>query len=206
MEISTQDYKHCSVVSVTGRFEPNNRDEFTAALSKLVESGRFNIILDFAGVVFMSGNELAIMISLRKAVRTVDGGVVLAHPSTQVRNLLEMSGLEKLFMVFDTWEEAANFFRRDNKPAPSEPSQKVVEIWEEAAHSFRRHVKPAPSEPSQPEKFIRMGAGFAIGISIGLGIGRAFDIPAIGILIGIAIGVAIGAWFEHRSEVKGESD
>lgn len=110
MEIDVKEYKRVSVIAVSGRIDSATSSEFENELNNLTETGRVNLVLDLSAVEFISSAGLRVLVTTRKAVKSAGGDVVLAKPSTQVNETLEIAGLDVLFEKFPNREEAVAFF------------------------------------------------------------------------------------------------
>jgi anti-sigma B factor antagonist/stage II sporulation protein AA (anti-sigma F factor antagonist) len=110
MKIDTTEYKRVSVVTVDGRIDGSTSGEFESELSTLAESGRVNLVLDLGAVEFISSAGLRVLVTTRKAVKGAGGEIVLAQPSTQVVETLEIAGLDVLFEKYPSREAAVAAF------------------------------------------------------------------------------------------------
>ena len=110
MEIATNDIKQASVVTVTGRVDSATAPDLENALKQLVESDKTKIVLDLAGVEYMSSAGLRAMVSTLKAVKRVNGDLRLASPSQRVAEVLRLAGLNTIFSIYPDQAEAASSF------------------------------------------------------------------------------------------------
>ena len=110
MEINVQGYKRVTVVTVTGRIDSVTYSEFENVLQAELEQGKVNIALDFSGVEFISSAGLRVLVNARKTVKNAGGRIVIAQPSQQVTETLEIAGLEVLFEQFPDRETAIAAF------------------------------------------------------------------------------------------------
>jgi anti-sigma B factor antagonist len=110
MEISTKDMKRVSLVTVKGRVDSSTAPDFEKALHSLIQSNRTQIVLDLAGVDYMSSAGIRGMISSLKAAKGGGGDVRLAHPSTRVKDVVELAGLTSIFAIYDDLIEAVGSF------------------------------------------------------------------------------------------------
>jgi len=72
-------------------------DDFEAAVRKELAGGARWLAMDLAGVPYMNSAGLRVLLIALKAVRPLEGGVVLARPQPQVLEILEISGFLKMF-------------------------------------------------------------------------------------------------------------
>ena len=110
MELQVTDHKRASVLAVTGRIDGSTAGDFEAALTELTDAGQNNIILDMSDVDFVSSAGLRVLVNTRKAVNAAGGKIVLAEPSQQVIETLDIAGLDVLFEQFTDRETAIGTF------------------------------------------------------------------------------------------------
>lgn len=110
MEISTQEQKRVSVMSVSGRVDSATAPDLENSLKKLVEADKTQIVLDLKDVEYMSSAGLRAMVSTLKAVKRVNGDLRLANPSPRVEEVLRLAGLTSIFSIHPTQDEAVASF------------------------------------------------------------------------------------------------
>jgi anti-anti-sigma factor len=98
LDIHLHRFGQVTILEASGRIDAVNADQFYRALSAEYERGRTRIILDMAGMNFMSGAGV-------KALRRfydLAGVVRIANPSLQVRDVLQIIGLDKVYEMYPT--------------------------------------------------------------------------------------------------------
>jgi anti-sigma B factor antagonist len=110
MDIQIADHKRVSVITVSGRIDGSTAGEFEAALTGVTEGGKYNIVIDMSDVDFVSSAGLRVLVNTRKAVNSAGGKIMLAEPSQQVVETLDIAGLDVLFEQFDDRETAIGTF------------------------------------------------------------------------------------------------
>ncbi len=112
MEITIRELKDVDVVTVAGRVDSTTAPQLDQVLKGLVDNGRFKLVLDLAGVAYMSSAGLRAMVSclreVKKGVRM--GDLRLADPSTRVAEVLELAGLNQVFQIFEDQVGAVGSF------------------------------------------------------------------------------------------------
>ena len=112
MEITIRELKDVDVVTVAGRVDSSTAPQLDQVLKGLVDNGRFKLVLDLAGVAYMSSAGLRAMVSclreVKKGVRM--GDLRLADPSTRVAEVLELAGLNQVFQIFEDQVGAVGSF------------------------------------------------------------------------------------------------
>jgi len=111
MEISTQEFKHCDLLAVKGRVDSSTAPEFSKALEKITESGRYKIALDMSELEYMSSAGFrALLASQRNCKKYNRGELVLVKVPERIREALELAGFTELFKTFDDPLEAVGNF------------------------------------------------------------------------------------------------
>lgn len=110
MDIEVVEYKRVVVVSVRGRIDGATSGEFESTIHAEMQKGKNNIILDMSEVEFISSAGLRVLVTKRKAVKSAGGDIVMAGPSQQVIDTMDIAGLDILFRQFDDRESAVASF------------------------------------------------------------------------------------------------
>jgi anti-anti-sigma factor len=107
IQVSTQ--PNVAIIEVAGRIDSNNANQFGDALSTVIAQGHNQLVLDLAGVDYMSSAGLREIVAAAKKLQG-KGEMRLAQPSERVREVLEMTGLDSVFQVFPSQAEAVSSF------------------------------------------------------------------------------------------------
>jgi len=111
MEISTKELKRVILVSPVGRVDHQTAPELQKTLDELIDQGQFKIVLDMAGVNYMSSAGLRVLLAARKAVKRWNrGDLRLAHLQPYVRDTLELVGFTRIFEIYDDVVDAVGSF------------------------------------------------------------------------------------------------
>lgn len=93
------------VVSLAGELDLYNAEEVRRALLDTLAEGAELLVVDLAEVTFIDSTALGVLIEARS--RLPDrSGFRLAAPGLEVRRALEVSGLDRHFVVRDTVADA----------------------------------------------------------------------------------------------------
>jgi len=95
-----------TVVAPTGRLDVAGAPTLKDAISEAVKTGPARIVLDMEGVSFVDSTGLGSVISALKQIRNSQGELRLAAPNQQVRVVLELTTLDRVFPYYATVEEA----------------------------------------------------------------------------------------------------
>ena len=101
MEITTKEFKHCQLVTVTGRVDSSTAPQFTEALDGLMDKGTFKLVIDMSGLEYMSSAGFrALLAAQRQCKKYNRGEVILAAVPPRIREALELAGFTELFQTF----------------------------------------------------------------------------------------------------------
>ncbi len=106
MQISSNVRDDNTIVSIAGRLDSGTSAEAEKQLLALVERGARKIVLDCAGLEYVSSAGLRVMLAVAKRMGGLQGRLTLAAPAAQVREILDIAGFGDILPVFATVEEA----------------------------------------------------------------------------------------------------
>lgn len=102
METTHKEFKHCDVVAVSGRVDSATAPKFSAALEKVTEKGRYKIVVDMAGLEYMSSAGFRALLSVQRTCKRYNRGeVVLSAVPHQIKDALELAGFTELFKTYE---------------------------------------------------------------------------------------------------------
>ena len=111
MEVSNQPFKHCDLVTVTGRVDSATAPKLGDALEKIQNDGRFKIVLDLAGVDFMSSAGFRVLVATQRNCKRFNRGeVLLAAVPANIQSALELAGFDAILRTFPDSTSAVGSF------------------------------------------------------------------------------------------------
>lgn len=111
MKIDVTDDGPVAVVSLEGDFvigEPESA--FNRAVSRLVEDGRVNLVIDLSRVRSLDSSGLGALVRALAASQSEGGLTKLLHVTPRIGKLLEVTQLGSVFEIFDDRERAISSF------------------------------------------------------------------------------------------------
>jgi anti-sigma B factor antagonist len=99
-----------TVVAPSGRLDVAGAPALKAAIGDAVKTGAPRLIIDMEGVSFVDSTGLGSVIAALKLVRSSKGDLRLAAPNQQVRVVLELTTLDRVFAYYPTVEDALTDF------------------------------------------------------------------------------------------------
>lgn len=111
MEVTSQQFRRCSMVKAGGRIDAATTPQLQEAFDALTGDGQYRLVFDMSDVEFISSVGLRALVTTRKTCRRYNrGDLILAAPSENARRTLKLAGFYSLFDVYDTPIEAVGSF------------------------------------------------------------------------------------------------
>jgi anti-anti-sigma factor len=110
LSFETDTQQNVSIMKVKGRIDSETAPELDNALSKLLNENRNKIVLNLAGVDYMSSAGLRSLVKALKESQKSGGDVRLASVSEPIEVILRTVGMMQMFKLFSTSEEATAGF------------------------------------------------------------------------------------------------
>jgi anti-sigma B factor antagonist len=111
MQINTKEFKHCRLVTVTGRVDSSTAPQFGQALEELIQQGVFKIVIEMTGLEYMSSAGFRALLGAQRECKKYNRGeVLLAAVPERIREALELAGFTELFKSFPDSLEAVGSF------------------------------------------------------------------------------------------------
>jgi stage II sporulation protein AA (anti-sigma F factor antagonist) len=98
-------------LTMNGRLDADTTGPFGDALTQFIEKGSHKIILDLAGVDYVSSVGLRALMLGAKRVAPHGGKIVICAPHARVRKLLELAGFTSILPIAGTRDEALERLR-----------------------------------------------------------------------------------------------
>ena len=95
-----------TIVYFFGKMDTGTSPEADKYVSKLVDDGANNMVMNLDELDFISSTGLRVILSTGKKLMGSGGKLTLCSPNFTVNDVLKMSGFNRMFAVFDSEEEA----------------------------------------------------------------------------------------------------
>lgn len=106
LQVSTRLQDNRTVVAAAGEIDLYTAPTLQAQLTDVIRDGPAQVVIDLSGVEFCDSTGMNVLLVALKRVRERDGSLVLAGPQSPVRRILEITGLDTVFAVYPTVDEA----------------------------------------------------------------------------------------------------
>ena len=87
------------ILTVEGRLDTANTNEFNALIQPLLNVQNPNIIINCEGLLYISSSGLRSLITLQKSVKQHNGQLVLEAMRAEIRKIFDMTGCSGLFII-----------------------------------------------------------------------------------------------------------
>ncbi len=106
LSLNVEERNDWAVFRVTGRMMTEaDSQTFRRALEKEIEGGRHGIVVDCSGVTGISSAGLGALIAAHRSVTEKGGQFKLVNLSPKVRTILDITRLNTVFDIADSWQD-----------------------------------------------------------------------------------------------------
>ena len=88
-------------MAITGEIDLYTAPRLQAEFTRLLENGPDRIVIDMSGVEFCDSTGMNVLLSALKRMRERGGSMFLCAPRPAVRKILQVTGLDSVFVVYD---------------------------------------------------------------------------------------------------------
>lgn len=106
MEIMTSDINGVQVIQVSGRLDARTTGELEEAVQQSLEGGQQKILMDFSDLDYINSSGLRILVMAYQRLKASGGQFAVSGIRDYILEIFEISGYDKLFLVFDSQSSA----------------------------------------------------------------------------------------------------
>lgn len=107
MTFSLSTFNGHSVVRADGELDVSTAPQLRQTITTALDDGDGTVIVDLTAVTFMDSTTLGVLIGVHNRVREDGGALGLVCPEEKLRRVFRITGLDKVFTLYDTVEDAA---------------------------------------------------------------------------------------------------
>ncbi|WP_319202888.1 STAS domain-containing protein [uncultured Ilyobacter sp.] len=109
-EIVEKNLNDVRVIKVVGELDALVAPKLKERIAKLIEADAINFIIDFEELVHINSLAMGILRGKLRTVKEIGGDIKLIKLNDHIKTIFEMVGLDEVFEIYETEEEAlANF-------------------------------------------------------------------------------------------------
>jgi anti-sigma B factor antagonist len=111
MELTTKEDGGVTILTVVGDLVIGDSETtFKRTITRLLEEGHVNLLVDLAAVGFLDSSGLGALVRALTLAQKEGGQAKLLHAGPQIRKLLQMTKLDSVFEIHDDLEAAVSSF------------------------------------------------------------------------------------------------
>ncbi len=111
MKISTQDYEHVSVMTLSGEFTHDDLEQFGRIVTDRCAHGIRDVVLDCEHLEFVDSTGLERWLRLQETLGTGGGQLRLVHLDETIKTILTLTRLDLAFETHESVENAVRSLR-----------------------------------------------------------------------------------------------
>ena len=105
------------VISLAGEVDLYTAPEFKQQLLEVISQGGKDVIVDFSDTTFIDSTTLGVLVGGVKRLRSNDGQLSLVCNDRNITKIFEITGLDRVFTIYATRDEAVNSAGAGQAPA-----------------------------------------------------------------------------------------
>lgn len=110
-DIAEKNIGDIKVLKISGELDALVAPKLKDRISKLVEGDTTKFIIDFEELVHINSLAMGILRGKLRTVKEVGGDIKLIKLNDHIKTIFEMIGLDEIFEIYETEDEAINSFK-----------------------------------------------------------------------------------------------
>lgn len=102
------------VIELQGEIDVYTAPQLKQQMIVLMEDGARQILINLSHVDYMDSTALGVLIGGLKRIREMDGNMALICPAPRTRRVFEVTGLDKIFDIYNSQSEALEAVGKGN--------------------------------------------------------------------------------------------
>jgi anti-sigma B factor antagonist len=94
------------LIELEGEVDVYTAPQLKQQMISLLETGKIDMVVDLTKVEYLDSTALGILIGGLKRAREREGNLPLICPSPRIRRVFEITGLDKIFDIYNSESEA----------------------------------------------------------------------------------------------------
>jgi anti-sigma B factor antagonist len=115
-DINTEQVDDAYVIALAGEVDLYTAPEFKQQLLDVIAKGAKEVIVDFSDTTFIDSTTLGVLVGGVKRLRTNDGQLSLVCSDRNITKIFEITGLDRVFTIYPTRDEALSQVRTSSQP------------------------------------------------------------------------------------------
>lgn len=103
------------IIDLSGEVDAYTSARFREAMVELIESGEANLVISMIKVEYIDSSGLGALVGGLKRSTERGGRIVIVCDNPQIRKVFEITGLEKVFPLYDSEADAVQALAKSSK-------------------------------------------------------------------------------------------
>jgi anti-sigma B factor antagonist len=96
------------VLDVEGEIDVYTSTQLKEAIVSTISEGVTHVVMNLSKVEYLDSTGLGVLIGALKRLREKQGNLIIVSPSMRIMRIFEITGLYKIFTIYQTEDEAAS--------------------------------------------------------------------------------------------------
>ncbi len=105
-----REVENVSIIDLNGFLDAHTAPHLENAFTELINNKRFNIVVNFKELNYISSAGLGVFMAFVETVRDNKGDIKLSNMTAKVFNIFDLLGFPLLYQIFDSEDEAIKKF------------------------------------------------------------------------------------------------
>lgn len=111
MEISQREKDGITILDIQGEIDLYNAPEIKDIIQKLIESQKYNVIINLEKVSYIDSSGIGALISSLSNLKKYQGGLKIINVYASVKKVFELTKLTSFFEIYESESEALSKFK-----------------------------------------------------------------------------------------------
>ena len=109
ISVEIQNIDDIALIILDGEIDAHNAPAVRSKVDQILESGTNKIVFNLKEARYIDSTSIGLLVSVYKRTREANGSTCIINPSNRVERLLLVSGLDRYFSVFNSFDEAKSY-------------------------------------------------------------------------------------------------
>lgn len=107
MNLKIQSFEDKLIIHMIGELDHHSAEEVRNRIDASLDRENCNkLVMDFSGVTFMDSSGIGMVIGRYKKISLKKGSICITNVNSNIKKVLELSGMFKIIKLFDSVEQA----------------------------------------------------------------------------------------------------
>lgn len=110
MKIKEEIINDVFICAIEGEIDINTSPLLRKTFDKIIKGNEKKVLVDFSGVSYIDSSGLATLIEMFQRLQKIGGKIRFSNMTEKVKNIFEITKIDKLFAIFSTRQDALKDF------------------------------------------------------------------------------------------------